>query len=120
MSDLETLKNIAEVARRARQPGASTDPTFFDLKAEVFEAIAKDPGPFTTAADALKCAEAARARAQEIRVEQTCTLCLDGQHTRCAGPSCKCDECAGDERIDITEEGRAALARTEAEPPGAA
>lgn len=67
-NDNERLKLVAEVARRAREPGAAEDPLYFDLKARTFEAIAEANNPFgPTRDEALRLAETARAYAGALR-----------------------------------------------------
>lgn len=68
---LDTVKAITELLRAARSDGVSDDPrvraAFYERKAEVFDAIAKEPGPFVKADDAKQIADDARAEARALR-----------------------------------------------------
>jgi hypothetical protein len=63
---LDTVRAIGDLLGSAREPGAATDPDYFDRKAAVFDAIVAD-GSLRLADQAAQMATAARKRADRLR-----------------------------------------------------
>jgi hypothetical protein len=94
---VDTVKRIADLLRAARVDGAVDDPVYFEQKASTWDAVAADEP--SRAAEARGFADAARARARELRGVKSSH---DPTGTRCACLDVKyrCEGCGNDVAVN--------------------